>query len=169
MVKGHLWYFVRVAPLEKGDEQRSPWATSLSSWWPVQKRFLSQNWNLKSREISFAHTVWASCPIILEFCAEHGSYNAVLCANFQKCLGNYWVTEMAVWTNGISRDFSLRWVSAGGISNILVQQPLWVYRVIIARKSGMWRYGNVCAAKLALQISTSGIYSSLTIALRRRR
>ena len=57
---------------------------------------------LKSREISFAHNSCFSWPIALKLCAEHGSIIAVLCAKFQ--------TD---WTNEISRDLSLRWVSDG--------------------------------------------------------
>ena len=51
---------------------------------PVQYRISVQNSSqLKSREISLVHNIGVICPIVLQFCTEHGSYTAVLCAKFQ--------------------------------------------------------------------------------------
>ena len=44
----------------------------------------------KSHGILFAHNPIISCPIILQFCTEHGSNTAVLCVKFQ----NHWATDM---------------------------------------------------------------------------
>ena len=45
--------------------------------------------------MSFAQMYVFSCPIVLKFCTEHGSYSAVLCAKFQ----NDWTTHMNYrWT-----------------------------------------------------------------------
>ena len=46
----------------------------------------------KSREIPFAHILFFSCPIVLQFCIEHGSATAVLCAKLQ----NNWATKKDV-------------------------------------------------------------------------
>ena len=41
---------------------------------------------LISRAISFVHIFHFDCPFALQFCTEHGSYTAVLCAKFQNNL-----------------------------------------------------------------------------------
>ena len=64
---------------------------------------------LKSREISFAYTLFLSYPIVLIFCTGHGSITAVLCAKYQNDRQLKWV----LLTNEISRDLSLGWVSWG--------------------------------------------------------
>ena len=46
----------------------------------------------KYHEISFAHDLFISNPIILKFCTEHGSDTVVLCAKFQ----SDWTTQMDV-------------------------------------------------------------------------
>ena len=48
--------------------------------------------NLKSREISFFHKSFHSCPITLRFCTEYGSYTAVICAKYRSdwtTIGDY--------------------------------------------------------------------------------
>ena len=63
----------------------------------------------QSREISFVHDIFLSCPIVLKFCTGHD--NNVLCAKFQ----TDWTTETDVMDE---RDFarfgfkmSFKWIS----------------------------------------------------------
>ena len=41
---------------------------------------------LKCREVSFAHNLFRSCPIVVKFCTEHDSDSAVIWANFFRCI-----------------------------------------------------------------------------------
>ena len=47
---------------------------------------------LKSRKISFVHNIHLNNPIVLNFCTEHGSITAMLCAKFE----NIWTTEIDI-------------------------------------------------------------------------
>ena len=59
-------------------------------------------------EISFAHNLYLSGPIILKFYTEHGSDTAVLCVKFR----NDRAIEVDVRDKKkISQDLSLKWVS----------------------------------------------------------
>ena len=51
--------------------------------------------------------MFISYPIILEFCTEHGTDTAVLCATFKTIGQLIWV----LWMNALFGDFSLRCVS----------------------------------------------------------
>ena len=42
---------------------------------------------LKYHEISFADNLFGSCPIVLQFCTEHGSDTVVLSAKFRSSDG----------------------------------------------------------------------------------
>ena len=53
---------------------------------------------LKSREKLFAHNLFLSYPIVLQFCTEHDSITVVLCAKLQ----NDWTNETDVMDE---RDF----------------------------------------------------------------
>ena len=63
-------------------------------WYPSETHL-----NPKFREISFAHSIRFSCPIVLTLCTEHGSDTAILCAKFQID----WVIEQKVMGK---RDFT---------------------------------------------------------------
>ena len=56
---------------------------------------------LKSHEISFAHNLFISNPIVLKFCTEHGSDTAMLSAKFQ----NNWTTD----TDVMDEQAFVRW------------------------------------------------------------
>ena len=54
-------------------------------------------------------TYFAVTRSFFKFCTDHSDATAVLCAKFQ----NDWQLKRMLWTNEISRDLSLRWVSDG--------------------------------------------------------
>ena len=67
---------------------------------------------LRPREISFAHNIRLNNPIVLQFWKEHASITAVLCSRRFKMIRQL---RAMFWTNGISWDLSLIWVSDGYI------------------------------------------------------
>ena len=67
----------------------------------------------KSRRISFAHNLFFSCSIDLQFCTEHGGGTAVLCAKFQ----NDWANQMGVMDGWDFARLGFK-IRLGGISCI---------------------------------------------------
>ena len=75
-------------------------AISLDSGALCNKAYPSEiHLKLKSREISFPLNSCFSWPIALKFCTEQGNITGQL--------------KQMLWTNDISRDLRLRWVSDG--------------------------------------------------------
>ena len=70
---------------------------------------------LKSRKISFIHSLFRSLPIVLKFCTVHGSDTAVLCTTFR----NDWTTERDVMRKRYFARFEFK-VSFVAISYIAI-------------------------------------------------
>ena len=67
------------------------------------KKYPSQtHLKLKSHKISFAYNIHLNNPIVLNFCTEHGSITAMLCAKFH----NNWTTEIDIMDE---RHFTRFW------------------------------------------------------------
>ena len=70
---------------------------------------------LKSLEILSIHNIHFNYPTIFEFCTEHGSDTAVLCAKFEKD----WTTNKKVKGNQVFAKFEFKMISFRHISCIL--------------------------------------------------
>ena len=80
----------------------------------------------QSREISFVHNLWLSCPDVLDFCIEHGSDICLALCKISKWCDEW---KIILWTNKILRDLSLRCVSG---RYTILQQPLDLYMVSLS-------------------------------------
>ena len=68
---------------------------------------ISRYLKLKSRNISFAHIIFGSCPVVLKFCTENGGDRAApWCPISKRFLQPNWV----LWMNDNWRNLSLKWV-----------------------------------------------------------
>ena len=62
------------------------WHSIAHLWGLLSYRASETHLKLKSHEISFIHNIHISYQIVLQFCTEHGSITAVLCAKLQNNL-----------------------------------------------------------------------------------